>query len=230
MTAAILLAEDELAISQVLKAYLTKGGFHVVQAFDGQQALDLFHSELPDLVLLDVMMPKADGWTVLKEIRQTSSCPVIMLTALGDVNYRLEGLNNGADDYITKPFNGEEVVARVKAVLRRSGNEMPSSFIKHYGSLTIDSSAHRVSLKGVDLTLPPRDLSVLLFLASQPNRTFTREQLIEHVWGHDYDGSDRAVDLSIKRLRKALKNWPETEGEIKTLRGLGYQFCVYENN
>ncbi|WP_065409834.1 response regulator transcription factor [Pseudobacillus wudalianchiensis] len=230
MTAAILLAEDELAISQVLKAYLTKAGFHVMQAFDGQQAINLFHSEPTDLVLLDVMMPKADGWTVLKEIRQTSSCPVIMLTALGDVNYRLEGLNNGADDYITKPFNGEEVVARVRAVLRRSGNEAPSSAIKQYGSLAIDSSAHRVTLKGINLALTPRDLSVLLFLASQPNRTFTREQLIEHVWGHDYDGSDRAVDLSIKRLRKSLKNWPETEGEIKTLRGLGYQFCVYENN
>ncbi|KAB7707205.1 response regulator [Bacillus aerolatus] len=230
MTAAVLLAEDELAISQVLKAYLVKAGFEVVQAFDGQQALDLFHSELPDLVLLDVMMPKADGWTVLKEIRQTSSCPVIMLTALGDVNYRLEGLNNGADDYITKPFNGEEVVARVKAVLRRSGEVPSSSSVKHYGSLTIDCKAHRVTLKGVEINLTPRDLAVLLFLSSQPNRTFTREQLIEHVWGHDYDGSDRAVDLSIKRLRKSLKNWPETEGEIKTLRGLGYQFCVYENN
>lgn len=230
MTASILLAEDELAISQVLKAYLVKAGFRVIQAFDGRQALDLFHSDPPDLVLLDVMMPKADGWTVLKEIRQTSSCPIIMLTALGDVNYRLDGLNDGADDYITKPFNGEEVVARVRAVLRRSVNEPPASALKHYGSLTIDSTAHRVTLKGIDLSLTPRDLSVLLFLASQPNRTFTREQLIEHVWGHDYDGSDRAVDLSIKRLRKALKNWPESEGEIKTLRGLGYQFCVHENN
>ncbi|HEY9577527.1 MAG TPA: response regulator transcription factor, partial [Pseudobacillus sp.] len=131
MTAAVLLAEDELAISQVLKAYLVKAGFHVVQAFDGRQAIDLFYSEPPDLVLLDVMMPKADGWAVLKEIRQTSSCPVIMLTALGDVNYRLNGLNNGADDYITKPFNGEEVVARVRAVLRRSGSEAPSSALKH---------------------------------------------------------------------------------------------------
>ncbi|KIL76113.1 response regulator transcription factor [Bacillus badius] len=227
---AVLLAEDELAISQVLKAYLVKAGFHVSQAFDGQQAIDLFYSEPPDLVLLDVMMPKADGWTVLKEIRQTSSCPVIMLTALGDVNYRLKGLNDGADDYIAKPFNGEEVIARVKAVLRRSGGDTASSAVKHYGSLTIDSSAHRVTLKGVDLALTPRDLSVLLFLASQPNRTFTREQLIEHVWGQDYDGSDRAVDLSVKRLRKALQNWPETEGEIKTLRGLGYQFCVHEDN
>ncbi|RJS60364.1 response regulator transcription factor [Bacillus sp. PK3_68] len=230
MTASVLLAEDELAISQVLKAYLVKAGFHVIQAFDGRQAIDLFYSEPPDLVLLDVMMPKADGWTVLKEIRQTSACPIIMLTALGDVTYRLDGLNNGADDYITKPFNGEEVAARVRAVLRRSINEPPTSALKHYGSLTIDSVAHRVTLKGIDLSLTPRDLSVLLFLASQPNRTFTREQLIEHVWGHDYDGSDRAVDLSIKRLRKALKNWPETEGEIKTLRGLGYQFCVHENN
>ncbi|KKB34054.1 Two-component response regulator [Bacillus thermotolerans] len=230
VTAVILVAEDELAISQVLKAYLVKAGYEVIQAFDGEEALEKFHASSPDLVLLDVMMPKANGWTVLKSIREAGSCPVIMLTALGDVSYRLEGLNGGADDYIPKPFNGEEVLARIKAVLRRTTGEPTPSDIKHYGSLTIDLQAHRVMLKGTEVDLTPRDLSVLLFLASHPNRTFTREQLIEQVWGHDYDGSDRAVDLSIKRLRKSLKNWPESEGEIKTLRGLGYQFCVYEDN
>ncbi|PAQ16156.1 DNA-binding response regulator [Bacillaceae bacterium SAOS 7] len=230
MTATILVAEDEPAISQVLKAYLLKGGFQVVQAFDGEAAIEQFQVEQPALVLLDVMMPKADGWTVLKTIRESSSCPVIMLTALGDVNYRLSGLNGGADDYIAKPFNGEEVVARVKAVLRRSGEEPTPSSMTSYGCLTIDRTAHRVTIKEEEISLPPRDLSVLFFLASQPNRTFTREQLIEHVWGQDYDGSDRAVDLSIKRLRKSLKNWPKAEGEIKTLRGLGYQFCIYEKD
>ncbi|WP_203362863.1 response regulator transcription factor [Bacillus sp. REN10] len=229
MAATILLAEDEPAISQVLKAYLQKGGFQVTQAFDGEQAIQQFQQEPPALVLLDVMMPKADGWTVLKTIRESSSCPVIMLTALGDVNYRLSGLNGGADDYITKPFNGEEVVARVNAVLRRTGDETASS-VTSYGCLTIDRTAHRVTIKEKEISLPPRDLSLLLFLASQPNRTFTREQLIEHVWGQDYDGSDRAVDLAIKRLRKSLKNWPQSEGEIKTLRGLGYQFCIYEKD
>ncbi|WP_100332250.1 response regulator transcription factor [Bacillus xiapuensis] len=228
MSATILIAEDEPAISQVLKAYLQKADFQVVQAFDGQTAIKQFREAHPALVLLDVMMPKADGWTVLKTIRETSSCPVIMLTALGDIHYRLSGLNGGADDYIAKPFNGEEVVARVRAVLRRSHEEENHSAVTNYGSLTIDHSAHRVTVKGTELALRPRDLSVLLFLSSQPNRTFTREQLIEHVWGQDYDGSDRAVDLSIKRLRKSLKDWPKAEGEIKTLRGLGYQFCVYE--
>ncbi|MBM7648706.1 DNA-binding response OmpR family regulator [Bacillus ectoiniformans] len=228
MPLTILIAEDEPAISQVLKAYLVKAGFQVEQAFDGEQALHVFKETEPALVLLDVMMPKADGWTVLKEIRETNRCPVIMLTALGDVNYRLSGLNGGADDYISKPFIGEEVVARVHAVLRRSEAVNEENSATKYGHLFIDRDAHKVTIFGEDITLTPRDLSVLLFLSSQPNRTFTREQLIEHVWGQDYDGSDRAVDLSIKRLRKSLKKWPESEGEIKTLRGLGYQFCVYE--
>ncbi|HZG73875.1 MAG TPA: response regulator transcription factor [Chondromyces sp.] len=224
----VLIVEDEPAISQVLRAYLHKAGFETEQAFDGQQALDKFYQEPPALVLLDVMLPGRDGWSILKEIRETSSCPVIMLTALGDVNYRLSGLNGGADDYISKPFVGEEVVARVQAVLRRAGGAKEDNGVKKFGSLVIDMNSHTVKINGIEVTLTPRDLSLLIFLAQHPNRTFTREVLIEQVWGMDYDGSDRAVDLSIKRLRKSLQNWPETEGEIKTLRGLGYQLCVYE--
>ncbi|OES46711.1 response regulator transcription factor [Domibacillus iocasae] len=224
----ILIAEDEPAISQVLKVYLVKAGFQVVQAFNGTEAVEKFHSLSPSLVLLDVMMPGKDGWTVLKEIRESGSCPVIMLTALNDVNYRLDGLNGGADDYISKPFIADEMVARVRAVLRRSEENRPDEKVHQFGSLTIDFTAHRITLAGKEITLTPRDLSLLLFLASSPNRTFTRDQLLDEVWGHDYDGSDRAVDLSVKRIRKALAKWPASEGEIKTLRGLGYQFVVEE--
>ncbi|MCP3761073.1 response regulator transcription factor [Domibacillus sp. A3M-37] len=222
----ILIAEDEPAISQVLKVYLVKAGFQVVQAFNGTEAVEKFQLAPPSLVLLDVMMPGKDGWAVLKEIRTNGSCPVIMLTALNDVNYRLNGLNGGADDYISKPFIADEVVARVRAVLRRSEESRPDEKVHQFGSLTIDFTAHRIMLANKEITLTPRDLSLLLFLAAAPNRTFTRDQLLDEVWGHDYEGSDRAVDLSVKRIRKALAKWPSSEGEIKTLRGVGYQFVV----
>jgi DNA-binding response OmpR family regulator len=223
----ILVVEDEYAISQVLKAYLQKVDYEVVQAYDGDEAIEKFHEYYPDLVLLDVMLPNKDGWEILKEIRKESNCPVIMLTALGDVNYRLEGLNSGADDYISKPFVADEVVARVKAVLRRSQADSDNP-VKRFGGLEVNLKAHEVTVNGKAISLTPRDLSVLLFLAEYPNQTFTRDQLIEQIWGWDYDGSDRAVDLAIKRIRKALKDWPSSEGEIKTLRGLGYQLSVYK--
>ncbi len=222
----ILVVEDEYAISQVLKVYLQKVSYDVTQCFNGGQALDMFREIQPDLVLLDIMLPEKNGWSILKEIRELSTCPVIMLTALGEVNYRLEGFDHGADDYIAKPFIADEVVARVRAVLRRAEGSTDSSVIKRYGSLTIDSKAHRVFLGEEEIVLTPRDLSVLMFLADHPNQTFTRDQLIDQVWGWEYEGSDRAVDLAIKRLRRALKEWDGAEGEIKTLRGLGYQLSV----
>lgn len=224
----ILVAEDELAISRVLSAYLQREGFEVLTAYDGTNALEQFFNHSPQLVILDIMMPGMDGWSVLEKIREKSACPVIMLTALGDIDYKLKGLNTGADDYISKPFIGDEVIARVNAVLRRSANMYTDEHIKQYGSLTVNFDAHTIFLNGKELSLTPRDLSLLLFLAERPNRTFTRDQLIEHVWGMDYDGSDRAVDLAVKRIRQALTDWPETEGEIRTLRGMGYQFHVYE--
>jgi len=227
MMKTILIVEDELPINQVLKVYLQKEGYFVEQAFNGEEGLRMFTDIHPDLVILDVMLPGKDGWQVLKGIRQTSSCPVIMLTALGDVDHRLMGFNEGADDYIPKPFIAEEVVARVKAVIRRSESSDVRTLIS-YGSLQINRKSHSVKINNQDVDLTPRDLSLLIFLAEHPNQTFTREQLINHIWGWDYEGSDRAVDLSIKRIRKALKNWPEEDGEIKTLRGLGYQFSVYQ--
>ena len=224
----ILIIEDEQTISRVLTVYLKHEGFEIIQAFDGKEGLDLFTQNQPDLVLLDVMLPEMDGWEVLKEIRKISSCPVIMLTALGDIDYRLKGLNQGADDYISKPFVGEEVVARVNAVLRRSSQVLETENMKQFGSLRINMDSHVVTVNGEKVVLTPKDLNLLIFLAERPNRTFTRDDLIENVWGMDYDGSDRAVDLSIKRIRHSLAEWPASQGEITTLRGLGYQFSVYE--
>lgn len=224
----ILLIEDELVISRVLKAYLQKEGYQVWQAADGAEGIRLFEEKKPDLVLLDVMLPEKDGWEVLKYIRERSACPVIMITALGRTEQKLKGLNEGADDYITKPFVAEEVVARVNAVLRRPPVLVQDQQTRIYGSLKINFKAHSVTLHGIELQFHPKDLSLLLFLAQHPNRTFTREELIEHLWGIDYEGSDRAVDLAIKRIRKILQNWPASEGEIRTLRGLGYQFSVFK--
>ncbi|MGE7761259.1 response regulator transcription factor [Peribacillus sp. NPDC097895] len=226
----ILVVEDELAISMVLKAYLEREGFNVVQVYDGLKAIPVFEETTPDLVLLDVMLPGKEGWDILKEIREGNTCPVIMLTALNDVDYRLSGFKSGADDYISKPFVAEEVVARVHAVLRRSSTVVAEDdHVHEFGSLTIDDQSYMVQLNGKEISLTPRDLSLLIFFAKHPNQIFTREQLLDQVWGMDYDGSDRAVDLAIKRIRKAIDAWPAAEGEIKTLRGLGYQLSVYEN-
>ncbi|KWW17449.1 MULTISPECIES: response regulator transcription factor [Bacillaceae] len=226
----ILIIEDEISISMVLKAYLEREGFEVIQVYDGLKAIPVFEETDPDLVLLDVMLPGKEGWDILKDIREDDACPVIMLTALNDVDYRLSGFKSGADDYISKPFVAEEVVARVHAVLRRSS--IPAGDAGHvheFGSLIIDDQSYSVQLNREEISLTPRDLSLLIFFAKHPNQIFTREQLLDQVWGMDYDGSDRAVDLAIKRIRKAIDAWPATEGEIKTLRGLGYQLSVYEN-
>ncbi|MDO3413087.1 response regulator transcription factor [Saccharibacillus sp. CPCC 101409] len=222
----ILIIEDEEAIARVLAAYLKKAGFGVERAADGTTAMQRFKETDPALVLLDVMLPGVDGWELLADIRRRGSCPVIMLTALGDIDYRLNGLNGGADDYMTKPFVPEEVIARVNAVLRRRPVYSGADTCTSFGALVIDHHAQQVSLNGAEIPLTPRDLSLLMFLSEHPNRMFTREQLIEHVWGIDYEGSDRAVDLSIKRLRQALSHWPPEIGEIRTLRGTGYQFWI----
>lgn len=232
----ILVVEDEIAIAQVLRVYLRKANLEAITVNDGHEALKKFHEINPALVLLDVMLPGQDGWTILKKIRAKSTCPVIMLTALDEVNYRLSGLNGGADDYITKPFIADEVIARIHAVLRRTPplqqqQQQPKNHdILTFGKLKIDVNAHKVELGDMEITLTPRVLTLLIYLAQHPNRTFTREQLIERVWGIDYEGSDRAVDIAITRIRIALEGWPPSEGEIKTLRGLGYQFCSNEKN
>ena len=224
----ILIVEDELAISMVLGAYIENAGYDVDYAYNGEEALQKLEEETPALILLDIMMPYVDGWSVLSFIRKKSACPVIMLTALSDTEQKLKGFENGADDYITKPFIGEEVIARVQAVLRRSPTYQEDERMKYYGDLKINYVSHQVFLNGIEVPFTPRDLSVFLFLASNPNQTFTRDQLLDHVWGSDYDGSDRAVDLAIKRIRKLLNGWDPKDGEIKTLRGLGNQFYIQE--
>lgn len=224
----ILIVEDELPISRVLKAYLEKSQFQVEQAFTGDEAMRKFDAGNPALVLLDVMLPGRSGWSILEYIRKKSSCPVIMLTALGHIDNKLMGLHQGEDDYITKPFIADEVVARVQAVLRRSANITRDNEVRQFGSLKVDFKAYSVTLHGIELAFTPKDLSLFLFLAQYKNQTFTREQLIEQVWGMDDEGSDRAVDLAIKRIRRSLENWPAAEGEIRTYRGLGYKLCVYE--
>jgi len=224
----ILIVEDEEAISRVLAAYLKKSNFHPIRASCGREALEYFHAEEPDLILLDIMLPDTDGYKLLAEVRLKSSCPVIMLTARDGIDDRLAGLNGGADDYMSKPFLPEEVIARVNAVLRRRPLWVDNDMRRLYGNLVIDFAAKQVLINGVEVVLSPRELSLLLFLAERPGRTFMRDQLIEQVWGMDYDGSDRAVDLSIKRLRQSLSHWSPEAGEIRTLRGMGYQFWIKE--
>ncbi len=221
----ILIVEDDRIISRVLKAYLVKAGYEIEQVYDGAAAIRVFEQWKPSLVLLDVLLPNRDGWMILRTIRQSSACPIIMLTALDNVEQRLKGLREGADDYLCKPFVGEEVVARVQAVLRRQSHVVTED-AAIFGQLKINYASRKVSVKGRAVALTPRDLDLLIFFSQHPNQSISREQLIDSVWGIDYEGSDRAVDLSVKRVRHLLSDWSEEEGEIATIRGLGYQFRV----
>jgi len=220
-----MVVEDEPAIALVLRAYLEYAGYQVWIAEDGEEALSLFPEVKPSLVLLDLMLPGKDGWEVLAEIRKQSSCPVIMVTARGAVSDRLQGFKHGADDYISKPFDPEEVVARVKAVLRRPDRLVEPNLIQ-FGSIAVDFTACSVVINGKSVTLAPRDWELLAFFVRHPNRVFSRVQLLDYVWGLDYDGGDRAVDVAIKRLRQSLQEWPVNEGEIVTVRGTGYLLRV----
>lgn len=221
----ILIIEDELPIAQILKAYLENNDFLVTYDLGEGDVTQTYLKHNPSLVLLDLMLPQNDGLEILKEIRQYGSCPVIILTAKGSVPERLAGLGLGADDYITKPFDPEEVVARVQAVLRRSSHLEDQEMIK-LGHLIINLTTHTASLYDEILPLSPRDSGLLAFLAQHPNQCFTRDQLLNSVWGMNYEGADRAVDASIKRLRQHLRDWSINEGEIKTMRGMGYVLHV----
>ncbi|WP_335872390.1 response regulator transcription factor [Bacillus sp. 2205SS5-2] len=222
----IMIVEDEATIARVLAAYLKKAEFEVEIASSGKEAIQRFSIFQPNVILLDIMMTGADGFDVLKYVRTISSCPVIMLTALSDTEYKLKGFSQGADDYITKPFVAEEVVARVQAILRRA-KALSDDHLGLFGALKVDFQSRQLFLSNERLELTPKDTSLLLFLIEHSSQVFTREQLIDRVWGMDYEGSDRAVDLAIKRIRKSLVGWSKSEGEIKTIRGVGYQFCVY---
>ena len=225
----ILLVDDDPNISHLVSQYLEKEGFDVTEAARGDEALEAFRRETPALVLLDVMLPGMDGLQVLKEIRKTSKVPVIMLTARDETFDKVLGLELGADDYVTKPFETKELVARVKAVLRRAPAESaPASGdaddTLRYPGLTVSLARYEVTYEGHELEMPPKELEVLFYLASHPNMVFTREQLLERVWGFDFFGDSRTVDVHIKRLREKLPGCEKYGWEIHTVWRVGYKF------
>lgn len=226
----ILVADDDLNICELLRLYLEKEGFEVVMAHDGEEAVARFESEKPSLILLDIMMPKLDGWQVCRQIRQKSDCPIIMLTAKGETFDKVLGLELGADDYVVKPFDTKEIVARIKAVLRRSGpvgaaaNEVKEV---SYDKLTVNMTRYELKVDGKVVDAPPKELELLFHLASNPNRVFTRDQLLDEVWGFEYYGDSRTVDVHIKRLREKLEGVSD-QWSLKTVWGVGYKFEVKE--
>lgn len=222
----VLIADDDANIAELIKVYFEKDGFSTVVAHDGKQAVELFKSEAPSIVILDVMMPEMDGWQVCREIRRVSNIPIIMLTAKGETFDKVLGLELGADDYMVKPFETKELIARVKAVLRRSeANETNAEKEIIFPNLTINLSNYELKINGSIVEVPPKELELLYFLASNPNRVFTREQLLEQVWGFDYFGDSRTVDVHIKRLREKLEDI-EANWQLKTVWGVGYKFEV----
>ena len=226
----ILVADDDLNICELLRLYLEKEGFEVVMAHDGEEAVAKFESEKPSLILLDIMMPKLDGWQVCRQIRQKSDCPIIMLTAKGETFDKVLGLELGADDYVVKPFDTKEIVARIKAVLRRSGPAgAPAGEVKEvsYDKLTVNMTRYELKVDGKVVDAPPKELELLFHLASHPNRVFTRDQLLDEVWGFEYYGDSRTVDVHIKRLREKLEGVSD-QWSLKTVWGVGYKFEVKE--
>ena len=223
----ILLVDDDPNLSRLVQLYLEKEGFEVKTADRGDDALAMFRKMPPDLILLDVMLPGMDGWQVCRTIRKTSSIPIIMLTAKDETFDKVLGLELGADDYITKPFDTKELVARVKAVLRRTqGPEEEKTDTLSFPGLTVSLSQYECHYEGKLIEMPPKELEVLYFLASHANQVFTREQLLEQVWGFDFFGDSRTVDVHIKRLREKLPECEKYGWMIRTVWGVGYKFEV----
>ena len=227
MAISVLVVEDDRNIAELLQMYLEKEGYAVTIAADGGQGLSKFRAIKPDLVLLDVMMPVMDGWAVCKAIRAEGKTPVIMLTAKSETDDKVAGLKSGADDYITKPFEMKEVLARIEAVLRRADCVTPEKQSRRlvFDKLIIDMDAFELTVDGKKVDIPPKEMELLFYLASSPNRVYTRNQLLDEVWGFDYFGDSRTVDVHIKRLRDKLdgisENWT-----LKTVWGVGYKFEV----
>ena len=218
----ILVVDDDLNICELLRLYLTKEGYSVVIANDGVSAVTMFQEESPSLVLLDIMLPKLDGWQVCREIRKFSETPIIMLTAKGEVFDRVLGLELGADDYVVKPFDTKEIVARIKAVLRRSAASVGEEIKEvHYDKLSINLTNYELKVNGVQIDAPPKEMELIFHLAKNPNRVFTRDQLLDEVWGYDYYGDDRTLDTHIKFIRRKLGDYRK---HLITLRGIGYKF------
>ena len=226
MAKSILLVEDDNNIAELLRLYLEKEGYQVTHAADGGAGLEAFRRIHPDLVLLDLMLPVLDGKEVCRAIRQESDAPIIMLTAKGELGDKVEGLKLGADDYITKPFEMKEVLARIEAVLRRSGGaDQPEARRLIFDKLVIDLDSFDLIVDGKRVDAPPKEMELLYHLASTPNRVYTRNQLLDEVWGFDYFGDSRTVDVHIKRLRDKLEGVSD-KWSLKTVWGVGYKFEV----
>ena len=231
MSNKILVVDDDLNICELLKLYLENEGYTAFVANDGQAAVDTFAAKNPELVLLDIMLPKMDGWQVCREIRKTSSVPIIMLTAKGETFDKVLGLELGADDYVTKPFDAKEVMARIKAVLRRSKGESGTAAQEKktvsYDKLEINIENYEMKVNGVVVDTPPKELELIYHFASNPNRVYTRDQLLDEVWGFDYYGDSRTVDVHVKRLREKLEGVSD-KWSLKTVWGVGYKFETKE--
>ncbi|MDY5219721.1 MAG: response regulator [Aristaeellaceae bacterium] len=222
----ILLVDDDPNIRQLVNLYLQKEGFEVMMADRGDEALKMFKASPPNLMLLDIMLPGMDGWQVCREVRKISNIPIIMLTAKDETFDKVLGLELGADDYVVKPFDMKELVARIKAVTRRfQAADAPEKELVFPG-LTININQYTVMYMGKELEMPPKELELLYFLASHPGMVFTREQLLEQVWGYDYFGDSRTVDVHVKRLREKLTEGEKLGWQIKTVWGVGYKFEV----
>ncbi|SHF66608.1 DNA-binding response regulator, OmpR family, contains REC and winged-helix (wHTH) domain [Caldanaerobius fijiensis DSM 17918] len=225
MATKIMIVDDDKNICELISIYLSKEGFETVKVYDGNAAIEKFSEVSPSLVVLDLMLPGVDGYTVCKHIRKISNVPIIMLTAKSETLDKVLGLELGADDYIVKPFDPKELVARVKAVLRRyapAPGEDEKKIV--YPGIVINMTEYKLKLNGRDIEVPPKEFELLYFLASHPNQVFTREQLLEQVWGYDYFGDSRTVDVHIKRLREKLP--PNDVWSLKTVWGVGYKFEV----
>ncbi len=224
----IMVVDDDGNICELLRLYLEKEGFDTVTVSDGAKAVELFDTEKPDLMLLDVMMPKLDGWQVCREIRKKSQCPIIMITAKGEVFDKVLGLELGADDYVVKPFETKEVIARIKAVLRRSGiSDAKKERKVEYDGLYINMENYELRVRGKAIDTPPKEMELIYHLASNPNRVYTRDQLLDEVWGFEYYGDSRTVDVHVKRLREKLDG-VSNQWNLKTVWGVGYKFEVID--
>ena len=220
----ILIVDDDQNICELLRLYLAKEGYETLIAHDGEKALELFEQNKPNMVLLDVMMPRMDGWEVCRRIRAQANTPIIMLTAKGETFDKVLGLELGADDYVVKPFDSKEVVARIKAVLRRCNpEESGKEGVIQFENLSLDMSRYELKVKGKVVEAPPKELELLASLAGHPNRVFTRDQLLDEVWGFEYYGDSRTIDVHIKRLREKLEGASE-QWSLKTVWGVGYKF------
>ena len=226
MSQKVLVVEDDNNIAELLRLYLQKDGFEVSHAADGGKAVEMAKEIQPDLVLLDIMLPVMDGWQVCRELRKTMKMPIIMLTAKGETEDKVSGLEMGADDYIVKPFEVKELLARVHAVLRRTGDDgKPKSKKLTFDKLVINLDSYELIVDGKKIDTPPKEMELLYHLAATPNRVYTRNQLLDEVWGFDYFGDSRTVDVHVKRLREKLEGVSD-KWSLKTVWGVGYKFEV----